>query len=276
MAVTLTVLVDNVSHDLRLLAEHGFALWVEAHGTCLLFDTGQTGAVVDNALELGIDLRRTDVIALSHGHYDHTGGLARTLEAAPTALVYLHPEATRARYSTHPPRPARPVGMPEAAQRALDAQASRVRWVRAPTELCPGVGLTGPIPRARSFEDAGGLFTLDAAQEKVDDLVDDQALWIDTEEGVVVVTGCAHSGVVNTLDFVSQLRPDRTIVAVLGGFHLHSAGEDRLAATRGALARLEPRVVAPAHCTGERGAAMLRHSFPVAFRPVAVGTRLKI
>jgi 7,8-dihydropterin-6-yl-methyl-4-(beta-D-ribofuranosyl)aminobenzene 5'-phosphate synthase len=276
MPVSLTFLVDNATQDPHLTAEHGLSVWVVAHGTSVLFDTGQSGAVVPNARRLGVPLERADFIVLSHGHYDHTGGLCRVLSVAKRAVVCLHPEATRSRFSLKEPGRPRPVGMAPDVRKVLATQAHRVRWTPETTRLAPHIGLTGSIPRRSEFEDVGGPFFLDREGRQPDDLLDDQALWIDTPRGAVVLLGCGHAGLVNTLDHVARLTATPRILAVVGGFHLGRASETRLAATRDRLRALAPEVVAPAHCTGERGVAMLRESLPGAWRRGAAGAVLRL
>jgi 7,8-dihydropterin-6-yl-methyl-4-(beta-D-ribofuranosyl)aminobenzene 5'-phosphate synthase len=115
----ITVLMEHRSLREGLATEHGLALWIEADGMRILFDTGQSGAFTGNAKALGIDLSQADFIVLSHGHYDHTGGLESALEVAPQARTCFHPEAGIPRYSRHPGLPVRPIGMPVPAWNAL-------------------------------------------------------------------------------------------------------------------------------------------------------------
>jgi len=248
--VRLTILVDDRAGP-GLKPEHGLALWIETADRRVLFDTGQGGALLENAIKLGADLAQADDIIISHGHYDHSGGLAAVLSLARRAKVSLHPSAMEPKYSVHQ-QTARFIGMPEESWNALRRlPGERVNWVRGPLEIAPGVWLTGPIPKSHSFEDIGGAFYLDSAGTAPDTMEDDLAMWIQTPQGPVVITGCAHAGLVNTLGHIRRLSGVDRVRAVIGGFHLSGVGGRRLDRTAGALRDLVSDILVPGHCTGE-------------------------
>jgi 7,8-dihydropterin-6-yl-methyl-4-(beta-D-ribofuranosyl)aminobenzene 5'-phosphate synthase len=276
--LTITVLVDNAlaagSGAAGLKSEHGWAAWIEADGHCVLLDTGASDLVLRNAAALGVPIGEAEAVVLSHGHYDHTGGLAAALEAAPRAIIYAHPAALGEHYSCHPGRGPRSIRMPGPSADAVRAGGRRMAWTTGPTEVVPGVHATGAVPRRTDFEDVGGPFFLDAAASRPDPIEDDQAVWIDGPTGVVVVLGCAHSGIVNTLNDVSQLAGGRPIVAVMGGTHLVGASAERLDRTAAALERFGIGTLGPSHCTGVEATEFLRKRFPASFLECGVGTRL--
>ena len=239
-----------------MVAEHGLALWIETAGKRILFDTGQRAALESNAPALGIDLATTDILVLSHGHHDHTGGIAHIIELVPHLKVYCHPGIVRPRYAIREGKP-RSIGMPQHARKALNRlPQERLHWVEEPMMLTEILGLTGPIPRVTDHEDTGGPF-LDAGGAHPDLIEDDMALWIRTDEGLVVCMGCAHAGLVNTLQHISDLSGGVRTRAVVGGFHLLNAAPPRLHKTIAALRRLEPDTVVPCHCTGKPAVAAL-------------------
>jgi 7,8-dihydropterin-6-yl-methyl-4-(beta-D-ribofuranosyl)aminobenzene 5'-phosphate synthase len=250
--LTITVLVENTAGARGLLGEHGLSFWVEADSYKLLFDTGQGYALRHNARELGIDLRDSDAVALSHGHYDHAGGLPSVFEETRNAVLFLHPDAIAPKYS---PRGA--IGSPIQDKQTLDANTRRIVWTETPTEIIPGLWLTGPIPRRHPLEDTGGDFWRDADRRVSDRLSDDQALFAETPGGLVVVLGCAHAGTINTLDYISQITGRDKIRAVLGGMHLLQASRDRLEATAAALERYDVQLIGANHCTGLNAIAHL-------------------
>ncbi len=152
--------------------------------------------------------------------------------------------------------------MPPGAKAALEASAGRVTWLAGPAQVAPGVWATGPVPRLYDQEAASGPFFLDGAGQERDPLDDDQSLWLETAKGVVVIMGCAHAGVANSLECVTQGAGARTVHAVLGGLHLKAADEGRLEFTAAALERWGVEIVAMCHCTGENAEAFLSRRLP--------------
>jgi len=272
--LTITVLVENCVRGHNLLGEHGLSLWIEYGEHKILFDTGQTGVVWKNARHLDIPLERGDGIVLSHGHYDHTGGLDAVLEQTGPLPLYAHPRVRRPKYVRNPDGTAREAGMPISSRQAFDA-ISRVETTEKPREIVPGMWCTGPVPRKVQFEDTGGDFFQDETCHEPDDLIDDQALFIENNKGLVVILGCAHSGVINTLNYIQGLRPEHSIHAAIGGTHLVTAGKKRMDKTVDALRDFQIPYLMPMHCTGFSALLRLWSEFPKSVSPAPVGTVLK-
>ncbi|MDY7109528.1 MAG: MBL fold metallo-hydrolase [Planctomycetota bacterium] len=268
-----TVLVENTAARADLGAEHGLAYWIEVGDRRVLFDTGQTDLILRNAAALEVDLASADTIVLSHGHFDHTGGLAAVLPLCPEARVFIHPRAFEAKFSRHPDGKVHDISMPAASAEALHRHAGPVTQTDQPAEIVDRLFATGAVPRVNDFEDTGGDFHLDAACTTPDPIVDDQALYFRGSEGVAVLLGCAHAGVVNTLEHIAHLTEGKPIHTVLGGMHLHSAIDRRLAATTEALRAHSIALLGPAHCTGADPTALLRARFPDAFAECHAGSR---
>lgn len=208
----ITVLVEDTAGGRGLLAEHGLSFWIEWGQKRILFDTGQGYALKHNAQALGLQLETLGDIVLSHGHYDHNGGLPDALALAHRPRVYVHPQAFAPKFGQNADGSARNVGMPDSTTQALRTH-DRLGCVDKPTEIGEGLWCTGPIPRTNDYEDTGGTFFKDESCRQPDDL----AIFLETRTGTVVILGCAHAGVINTLHYIRALTENSPIHAVVGG-----------------------------------------------------------
>jgi 7,8-dihydropterin-6-yl-methyl-4-(beta-D-ribofuranosyl)aminobenzene 5'-phosphate synthase len=271
-----TVLVENTVSRPALLAEHGLAFWIDMGTRRILFDTGQSSLVAENATKLGIDLAAVDTVALSHGHYDHTGGLATVLsQAVEPVVVHAHPAALGPKYHRKNTG-IREIGITALSLDALSRHNAILRNFHGPIEIAPSLYLTGEIPRLHPEEANNPNFSLDPEGIRPDPFEDDQAIYMNTSAGTLVLLGCAHAGVINTLDAIRRLTGSRPFYAVLGGMHLNSASPERLAWTIDALRRFSIEKLYPAHCTGMEATAALWAAFPDRCFPCNVGTSLSV
>jgi len=262
LGIKITILIDNNAEE-GLMSEHGLALWIEAGGDHILFDTGQSEKALEhNAKTLGIDLAKTDKLVLSHGHYDHTGGLPAVLRQNQKVHVYCHPTALRARYSIRDGQ-AKAVQMPCQSVIALnELPAEQLHWLRNSSLLNGLVRISGPIPRRTKYETAGGPFFLDPAGRKEDIIEDDISLWLRTSTGIIVCLGCAHAGLINTLNYGLELNRDLRLNTIIGGFHLLEANQIRMEKSITALNQIGFKRIIPCHCTGEEAKTKLEQVFP--------------
>jgi len=274
-SVRITVLVENTAGGRGLLGEHGLALWVEAGSKQAIFDTGQGMALEHNARHLEIPLGSANVIVLSHGHCDHTGGLTQALNAALQARVFAHPGAFRKKYIRKDDGTAHSIGIPSLDENSIQEQTSEMVWITQPKEICEGLFVTGEIPRTTDFEDTGGPFFLDEGCQKPDALMDDQAMFFESAAGTVVILGCAHAGVINTLRYIQQLTDNRPIHAVIGGMHLINASLERIDRTIEDIRKVGVDYLAPNHCTGMIAMMKLWTAFPDRCHTCSVGTTME-
>ena len=273
--IEITLIIENETPP-ELIAEHGFAAWIETGGECFLFDTGQSSVLEHNARALGVNLGRARALILSHGHYDHTGGIPSVLAANTSVPIIFGKGAGQCRFSCHPDQAPRQVGMAETVLRELNRLPPDQRIeLDAPRYLRPGIGITGPIPRITAFEDTGGPFFLDEHKIQPDLINDDLSLWFETTEGLVILTGCCHSGLINTVSHIRKISGIERIHGIIGGLHLLNAGEERLQATQQFLADCRPDFLIPCHCTGAHVAEQLQREFGGAMvRPGRAGQKI--
>ena len=252
----ITILVDNTAlFDRMFVAEHGFSAYIEADGKKILFDTGYSDAFLNNAGKMKIDLLDLDYIILSHGHFDHTGGLWHLIHRLMEAAIEDTP-CRLPRLIAHPrcfhPRPKQQlfdigaVLSAEEVQRALPVELSA-----EPVKLAPGLFFLGEIDRKYPFEtaDPGPRRILLPDGSMQDDLLlDDTALAFHGRDGLVIITGCAHAGVCNTIDYAKKVCGENRIQDIIGGFHLRTSGP-QLDGTISYFRDLKPAALHACHCT---------------------------
>lgn len=277
MNLKVTIVAENCAgQGTELMGEHGFAALVETDGFALLFDTGQGKVVIPNMEGMEIDFSRIHAIALSHGHYDHTGGLPAVLEKTGKRPVYVGEAAFEPKCIFLPRRGERMIGMP-GGRGELEELGADFRIIVKPVELHPGVILTGPIPRVADFESVEPMLTVEKNGEKVPDQIpEDQAVILQGDDGITVLTGCAHSGVVNTLLYAKEITGAGAVHGLIGGTHLLFASDERIEKTVAALKEMQVRVLAPSHCTGFRATAELHRRIGEIMMPANAGTVFKL
>ena len=263
MNFRVTTLVDN-SVSLSgsgLIGEHGLSLYTETVDNKILFDTGQNLALAHNANVLAIDLSRIDAVVISHGHYDHTGGLKHLLEKNTTFNLYAHPDVFDDKLRSRNSGAYKKIGIP-LDKSVFDHTAVQMHLNKDPDEIATGVFTSGEIPQENDFETIESRFFVQRAGEIIPDpLADDQAMILDTRKGLVVLLGCSHRGVINTLNHVKKLFPEKKIHAIIGGLHLGKATDVRLQKIIDHLGAFELEKIGVSHCTGTKAMQALFERF---------------
>ncbi len=276
---------EEVATD-TLVAEHGLSLLVTVYqGTkshTILFDTGYSQIGVPHNIELlDIELQRIEAIVLSHAHMDHTGSLHKILEGiqGPVTLV-VHPGAF-----LFPRYIERDDGKRQRFPKTLsreDLTSEKVEILESKTPILmadDGVMVTGEVERTTGFEKGlpGALLERDGKMKR-DPISDDQALVLNLKEkGLVVISGCSHSGIINTILHAQKLTGLTKVHALLGGFHLTGpAFEPIIEKTIKELKNVAPEVIVPMHCTGWKAIQRLSQEFPSAFVLNSVGSRINL
>ncbi|SFM91116.1 MBL fold metallo-hydrolase [Thermodesulforhabdus norvegica] len=275
----ITVVCENSVSRPGFLGEHGFAAYVKTPDDTILFDTGQGFTLVPNSLRLQIDLRRVDKVALSHGHFDHTGGLLAFLGLKGPCTIIAHSDVLSERFRMMPvagEEKPMSIGIPWY-ESYLTSRGARFQWVSEWSEISPGVFITGEVPRKTSFETGDPKFLVRDDDGFVPDpFRDDYSLVLDTPKGLVVILGCAHSGIINILNHVRDKTGKREIYAVLGGTHLDFTSPEQLNSTVEALGDFSIEKIAVSHCTGQKAAARLYAEFGDRFDFAPVGYTIEV
>ena len=265
------VVNDTAEKGSNLQSEHGLSFWIHTeHGTVLL-DTGQTpGVFLHNFKALKLSFQDIDLLVLSHAHYDHTGGLEAVLSNNTKLTVFAHPDLFRSRYALRQ-------GEYQSIGLALDQsslkQRVKLNLSDAPTEILPNLWTTGEI--SERPEPVGGsphLFIRNGADWQPDPYRDDISLVLRTNQGLVVICGCCHAGILNTLFHVER-KFKEPILAVLGGLHLLYAEDQYLEHVVDVLDKRFPDMsLYLNHCTGENAFKKLANAFGNRVKACPAGT----
>ncbi len=232
----LTTVYDNYMHGTGLRTGWGFSCIVKASDRTILFDTGaDSRTLLHNMEKLGLDPKGIDLIVLSHMHRDHTGGLEGVLERNPDVRVYV------------------PESFPEGFKTGIKSHGSGLVEVSGSMEITRGVWTTGELGTS----------------------IKEQSLMVKTERGLVIITGCAHPGVVNIVKEAKRLMNER-ICLVLGGFHLSGTGDAELRSIMSSLREIGVEKVAPCHCSGDRARELFSEEYGNGFVANGVGMVIRI
>ena len=277
MKLRITTLSENTANMGEFLAEWGLSILIETDEVNILLDTGTTISVCHNADTLGVDLSKIDKIILSHGHHDHTGGLRQVLGRMKKEIeIIAHPDIWATKYSRREGQADRYIGIPFQREE-LESLGARFKLTAKPVKITDNIMTTGEVSMITDYEEIDShLWVREANAWEPDKLADDLAIIINTDLGLVVVLGCAHRGIINTLYHAQQLTGRKEIHTVLGGSHLISASEERIWLAITALKELGVQKLGLCHCTSLPAAALLAQEFGDKFFFNNTGTVLEL
>lgn len=275
--VKITVLSENtVGLSQGLTGEWGLSLLVETSDIKILFDTGAQGHLLSNADALGIDLKTVDALVLSHGHYDHAGGMKAFLRLRGWLPVYAHSNFFAAHYKSSPSP--HYIGV-QFTKEELEKSGADFIFTDSPREIAPGVWTSGEIPRKNDAEIiSNNFFSLDHTGKKIspDPIKDDMSLFCVTPKGLLIILGCAHAGLINIVQHAREVTGVNPIYGIIGGTHLEPAPVPQQEATIEFLQSLNLQFLAPNHCTGLSMITRLASMFDSRFHFAPTGSRFTL
>ena len=262
-----TVLIDNTAIDSSLATEHGLSVHIRlANGQQWLWDTGQSAALLNNAATLGIDLAASAGVALSHGHYDHTGGISPLVEHTGFAgTIVGNPVLDQERFVLKQGEAIRSIGLPPG------TTLPRFSPVEYTALLARGLTFVSTIERDPEHFSATAHFFLDRDGEYPDPVQDDACLVLETADGPVVILGCCHSGLANTLIALRERLGHTAFNGVMGGMHLNNAPQWAMEESLQTLEEFGVQWIAPGHCTGREAIVELARRFSGRVLPYGAG-----
>ena len=251
-----TVLNENSVYKRNLLAEHGLSLLIEnnrgAQTDRILFDTGSTDTYVHNAEKLGVDLASVNAIVLSHGHFDHSGGLAAFPHADGSwPDVFINPAAFAAKYYLFPDGRMSKIRFSWEPNQSSGLE-SALKMNRSMLQVADSIFAVTNIPQAESLEKVGAELLYEKDGEIIHDEMDDEQMLVcDLPQGLVIILGCSHRGVINHIEYARSLFPEKRIDTCIGGMHLESASAEYRERILHYFNDLAIRQIVPLHCTGQ-------------------------
>lgn len=262
LKIKLTTLSENSASRPGLAAEWGLSFFIEADGAKILFDTGASDIAMRNADRLGVEIPAGTPIVLSHAHADHTGGLGPALSRIGKTQVFAHPAIWEKKFTRRPYEDtAADIGIPYE-KGELERLGAEFRLSTKPVQFSENIWTTGEIPMVTHFESIEPVFhVLENGAFRPDLIPDDQALVLNSRKGLVIVLGCAHRGMINTILHAQNITGNQRVYAIVGGTHLFPKTEEQKQKAIASLRGFGIQKIGVSHCTGFDASMKLAREF---------------
>ncbi len=270
LELEIITLVENIAYRQGTKGEHGLSFILKTHDKQILFDTGQSDLLLSNARQLDIDLTKVDCVVISHGHYDHTGGLESFFKINPHAPVYVKSATFEPKYSKSTGQ-VRAIGMqPD----LLTAFRERFHFVKEKVELASGLWIVPSIESHYPFEQPSSKMLVERDGKTIpDDFSDELFMFFDHPKGLTIMSGCSHRGVLNICQTALNVATHKSIRMLLGGTHLKGASSGKIEQTLEAFEPFQIQQFGLCHCTGLTPFMAFKQKYGDQVRYAYVGTR---
>lgn len=251
MSICYKFLVENKTEHTGMLAEHGLSIYIETDGKKILFDAGATDIIIHNAEVMGVTLKDVDFAAVSHGHYDHTGGFPAFCALNEKAPIYIHKDAFRDSYGFRDGKPEDEKSGICWTEEEKSIISERIIQTEGPVYITENICLTGTVPYADGTNITENFYYKDENGEwQKDDMSHEQVLVIREADGLYIFSGCSHRGVISALEAGKVMFPGERVAVIVAGMHLYSASSEDRAYVVDQIASEGLDKVMPVHCTG--------------------------